>query len=132
ECDGGRRVKSRRRGGDRWVRQVAERRQGHSARRDQDEAMTNKKFFSVQPLRSLCLCGDLCTQPFTTETQRTQRLHREEFHCFLLLSPRTVTLTPFCNLSNPSTATTSPAFNPSTAVTFPSVVPVVTVCIATV
>jgi len=37
--------------------------------------MTNKKFFSVQPL---CLCGDLCTQPFTTETQRTQRLHRED------------------------------------------------------
>jgi len=28
--------------------------------------------FSVQSLRSLCLCGG-----FTTETQRTQRLHRE-------------------------------------------------------
>ena len=32
--------------------------------------------FSVQPLCSLCLCGDLAPI-LTTETQRTQRLHRE-------------------------------------------------------
>src|SRR5436190_7942096 len=33
--------------------------------------------FSVQPLCSLCLCGSPCSKT-TTETQRTQRLHREE------------------------------------------------------
>ena len=34
--------------------------------------------FSVQPLCSLCLCGDSFSNHSTTETQRTQRLHREE------------------------------------------------------
>jgi PAS domain S-box-containing protein len=34
--------------------------------------------FSVQPLCSLCLCGSLLVAKSTTETQRTQRLHREE------------------------------------------------------
>src|SRR6185503_18239605 len=33
--------------------------------------------FSVQPLCSLCLCGGFGAG-LTTETQRTQRLHREE------------------------------------------------------
>src|SRR5215218_2941195 len=36
-------------------------------------------FFSVQPLCPLCLCGaGLSKQKSTTETQRTQRLHREK------------------------------------------------------
>src|SRR5690349_19072923 len=35
-------------------------------------------FFSVQSLCSLCLCGCFFEQFLTTETQRTQRLHREE------------------------------------------------------
>src|SRR5262245_36956890 len=39
------------------------------------ELLTNLSCFSVQPLCSLCLCGDFSTT--TTETQRTQRLHRE-------------------------------------------------------
>src|SRR5574338_567628 len=34
--------------------------------------------FSVQSLCSLCLCGSLFLSKTTTETQRTQRLHREE------------------------------------------------------
>src|SRR5881227_404710 len=35
--------------------------------------------FSVQPLCPLCLCGFLyCERKSTTETQRTQRLHRDE------------------------------------------------------
>src|SRR6185369_10894950 len=35
--------------------------------------------FSVQPLCSLCLCGDLIARTnTTTETQRTQRLHKDE------------------------------------------------------
>ena len=32
----------------------------------------------MQPLRPLCLCGCFPEQYLTTETQRTQRLHREE------------------------------------------------------
>ena len=36
---------------------------------------SNLNCFSVQTLFSLCLCGDPAIQ--TTETQRTQRLHRE-------------------------------------------------------
>src|SRR6185503_4247084 len=39
--------------------------------------------FSVRPLCSLCLCG---LGESTTEAQRTQRLHREELGCSLLLS----------------------------------------------
>jgi hypothetical protein len=36
-------------------------------------------FFSVHPLCSLCLCGCLIHRnKLTTETQRTQRLHRED------------------------------------------------------
>jgi hypothetical protein len=34
------------------------------------------KDFSVQPLRSLCLCGSFYEEYLTTETQRPQRLHR--------------------------------------------------------
>src|SRR6185437_8044735 len=34
--------------------------------------------FPVPPLCSLCLCGCFFEQFLTTETQRTQRLHREE------------------------------------------------------
>ena len=34
--------------------------------------------FSVQPLCPLCLCGRFPCRSITTETQRTQRLHREE------------------------------------------------------
>src|SRR6185369_4132028 len=97
-----------------------------------DSTLAPPAFFSVQPLCPLCLCGDLpCNHRDTEDTEVAQR-RTFICHCLLLLSPRTVTLTPLCNLSNPSIATTSPAFNPSTAVTFPSVVPVVTVCIATV
>jgi len=35
-------------------------------------------FFSVQSLCSLCLCGGFCGRLSTTETQRTQMLHRGE------------------------------------------------------
>ena len=34
-------------------------------------------FFSVQPLCALCLCGHFAEQHLTTETQSTQRWHRE-------------------------------------------------------
>ena len=37
---------------------------------------TRAQDFSVQPLCSLCLCGDFRPMQ-TTETRRTQRLHRE-------------------------------------------------------
>src|SRR6185369_9811010 len=39
---------------------------------------TRKQFFSVQPVCSLCLCGFLFASKITTETQRTQRLHRDD------------------------------------------------------
>jgi hypothetical protein len=39
----------------------------------------NSLVFSVYPLGSLCLCGGFFRgNEFTTEAQRTQRLHREE------------------------------------------------------
>src|SRR6185503_1860550 len=41
-----------------------------------DLILNSVKSFSVQPLGSLRLCG--CEQSITTETQRTQRTHREE------------------------------------------------------
>src|SRR5215208_1326098 len=36
---------------------------------------------SVQPRCSLCLCGEFLCHYLTTETQRTQRLHREDSNC---------------------------------------------------
>src|SRR5215208_2983328 len=41
--------------------------------------------FSVQPLCALCLCGETLLSKTTTETQSTQRLHREEFRFTPLL-----------------------------------------------
>jgi hypothetical protein len=40
--------------------------------------MIGMEFFSVETLRPLCLCGEGLAGQLTTETQRTQRLHREE------------------------------------------------------
>src|SRR6185437_10863821 len=46
--------------------------------------------FSVQPLCSLCLCGCFFEQFLTTETQRTQRLHREEVRKRLFVFTRII------------------------------------------
>src|ERR1044072_643738 len=51
-------------------------------------------FLSVQPLCSLCLCGCCSCIPITTETQRTQRFHREISHQLFL---GTVAVTGFLN-----------------------------------
>ena len=48
----------------------------------------NEACFSVQPLCSLCLCGKYLAQ-ITTETQRTQRLHREDQSRYSLAQLRT-------------------------------------------
>src|SRR6266480_426922 len=47
--------------------------------------------FSVPPLCSLCLCGDSDNGAFTTETQRTERLHGEDH---LSISPSTISSVP--------------------------------------
>src|SRR5215203_5902969 len=52
--------------------------------------------FSVQPLCALCPVVETSRSKLTTETQSTQRLHREEFklgHCFPTCKVRRLTST---------------------------------------